>query len=127
MRTIPSLKGTHSGVQLESSLNKLLGKITMFPWLISPWEVARLSLEAQRAMAFHFLSFAPRQEQRHQEVLSDGGKAPSVDLPMPARSIATGRPKTVHSRKAMEIIKEPISARKMKDKKPRRKNKTRKK
>jgi len=99
----------------------------MFPWFISPWEVARLSLEAHRAMAFHFLSFASGQEHRRQEVLSDGGKAPSVDLPMPARSMATGRPKTVPSRKAMEIIKEPVGARKVKDKKPRRKNKTRKK
>jgi hypothetical protein len=95
----------------------------MFPWFISPWDVARLSLEAQRAMAFHFLSFAPGQGQRRQEVLSDAGKAPSVEPPMPASAMATGRPKTVPSRKATEVIR----TGKVKGKKPRRKNKTRKK
>jgi len=93
-------------------------------WFISPWEAARISLEAQRrVMGLPWLYFASG---RRQEVLSDGGKVPSVAPPVPARSVATGRPKAIRARKAMEIIKEPVSARRVKDKRSRRKNKTRK-
>jgi hypothetical protein len=99
----------------------------MFSWFISPWEAARLTLEAQRVMVLHFLCFASGQEQLRQEVSYDGGKAPSAEPPIPARSMATGRPQTVPIRKAMEIINEPNSASKVKDKRPRRKNKTRRK
>jgi hypothetical protein len=31
----------------------------MISWFISPWEAARLSLEAQRVMAFHFFVLLP--------------------------------------------------------------------
>jgi hypothetical protein len=34
------------------------------------------------------------------------GKSPSVAPPVPARSMATGRPKAIPARKAVEIIKE---------------------
>jgi hypothetical protein len=43
----------------------------MSSWFISPWEAVRFSLEAQRLIALQFFPFAPRQEQRRQEVASD--------------------------------------------------------
>ena len=57
-------------------------------WFMSPLEAARVSLEAQRQIAFFFLRL-PSGQQRREEVVSDGGKAPSVELPKPARSTAT--------------------------------------
>jgi hypothetical protein len=75
------------------------GKIIMF-WFMSPLEAARVSLEAQRQIAFFFLRF-PSGQQRREEVISDGGKAPSVELPKPARSIATARRKTAAVHKAI--------------------------
>ena len=45
----------------------------MFPWFISPWEVARLSWESQRRMAFLLFRTDSSQEQPRQEVISDGG------------------------------------------------------
>ena len=73
------------------------GKIIMF-WFMSPLEAARVSLEAQRQIALFFL---PSGQQRREEVISDGGKAPSVELPKPARSIATARRKTAAVHKAI--------------------------
>jgi hypothetical protein len=108
----------------------------MISWFISPWEAARLSLEAQRVMAFHFFRFACGQEPR-QEALSDGEKAsvprqvdPSIvssaDLAMPAGPIGTVRPKTVPVRNATEVIRKPAGVRKVKDKRSKRKNTRRK-
>jgi hypothetical protein len=113
-------------------------------WFISPWIAARLSLEAQRDMAFNFLRLAsgqPRRrlasgQPRRQEVPSDGGPAPrlvdqravaSVEPAIPARSMATGRPKAVPARKAMRVVSKPISASKVKDKRSTRKGKSRRK
>jgi hypothetical protein len=72
----------------------------MMFWFMSPLEAARVSLEAQRQIAFFFLRL-PSGQQRHEEVISDGGKAPSVELPKPARSIATARRKTAAVHKAL--------------------------
>jgi hypothetical protein len=95
----------------------------MFLWFISPWEAARLSLEAQRMMAFPFLGLPSGKRRQRQE---DGGKAflpGPVDakafLPGPvdasvvaaaapaisAGPVATGRRKTVPARKAMAVIR----------------------
>ena len=105
----------------------------MFAWFISPWEAARLSWEAQRLMALPFLYFASGQQRRRQEVLSDGGQAlvprvvgqsvaASVQPAIPTRSMAIGRRKTVPARKAMGVIRKPMSASKMKGKRSTRKD-----
>jgi hypothetical protein len=65
----------------------------MMFWFTFPLAAARVSLEAQRLIALFFLRL-PSGQQRNEEVVSDGGKAPSVELPKPARSIATARRKT---------------------------------
>jgi hypothetical protein len=112
--------------------------IKMISWFISPWEAVRLSLEVQRVMAFHFLRFASGQERPLQEVLSDGGEAlvprlvdqslvASAEPAIPSRSMATRGPKTVPVRKAMGVIRKPISASKVKDKRTKRKDKSRRK
>jgi hypothetical protein len=110
----------------------------MSSWFISPWDAARLSLEAQRDMAFYFLRFAPGQRRR-QELPSDRRQAPrlveqsvvaSVEPAIPAKSMANGGPKTVPARKAMGVVRKPMSAsnkrmsaRKVKDKRSTRKGK----
>jgi len=85
----------------------------MLLWFISPWEAARLSLEAQLAIVLHFLHFASGQERERQEVLSDGGAlvpglvdqsvGASAEPAISARSMATRRPKTVPVRKAIGV------------------------
>jgi len=98
----------------------------MFAWFISPWEAARLSWEAQRLMAFPFLYFVSGQQRRRQ-VLSDRGQtlaprvvdqsiADSMQPATPTRSMATGRRKSVPVRKAMGVIRKPMSAGKVKGK-----------
>jgi hypothetical protein len=98
----------------------------MFAWFISPWEAARLSLEAQRLMVFPFLYFASGQQRRRQ-VLSDREQTlvpPLVDQSVvdrvqpaiPTRSMATGRRKTVPARKAREVIRKPMNGNKGKGK-----------
>jgi hypothetical protein len=87
----------------------------MFSWYISPWEAARLSLEAQRVMTFHFLRFVSGQERQRQEVLSDGEQSlvpglvnqTVVASAEPAISAAR-RLKTVPVRKAMGVIRAPV-------------------
>ena len=104
----------------------------MISWFISPWDAARLSLEAQRAMAFQFFRFASGQEQLGQQALSDAEKVSvprqveqsivsSAELVIPAGSMAS--PKTVPVRNATEVIRKPIGSRKVKDRRPKRKNK----
>jgi hypothetical protein len=94
-------------------------KITMFSWYISPWEAARLSLEAQRVMTFHFLRFVSGQERQRHEALSDGEQSlvpgpvnqtvvASAEPATSARSMATRRLKTVPARKAMGVIRAPV-------------------
>jgi hypothetical protein len=113
----------------------------MFSWFISPWEAARLSLEAQRLMTLHFLRFVSGPERQRQEVLSDGGRAlvpglvdqsvvASAEPAISARSMATRGPKTVSIRKAMGAIRTPggikeRSHSKVKGKRSRRKGKSR--
>jgi hypothetical protein len=116
-------------------LVQALGKLTMFSWF-SPWQAARLSLEAQRILTFNFLRFVSGQERQRQEVLSDGGQAPrlvdqsvvaSMAPARPTSSMATGRRKTLPVRKAMGVSRKPISPSKVKDKSSRRKAKSRRK
>ena len=107
----------------------------MISWFISPWEAARLSLEAQRVMAFHFLRFASGQQRPIQEAsvgdealgprLVDRSVVASVKPAIPVRSMATGVPKTVPVRKAMGVIRKPVSASKVKDKRTKRAGKNR--
>src|ERR1700732_5411991 len=55
--------------------NQLAWQVTMSSWFISPWEVARFSLEAQRLIALQFFPFVPRKEQPPQEEASGNRKA----------------------------------------------------
>jgi hypothetical protein len=90
-------------------------------WLMSPWEAARRSLEAQRRMmALPWLFFA---SDRPQEGLTEGRQARSQTPRVPARPMTTTRPKAIAARTAMETIKEPLNARRGKHKGSRRKNK----
>jgi hypothetical protein len=82
----------------------------MFLWFISPWEAARLALEAQRVMASHFLGLASGQDRQRQEVLSDGGEALATSLVDPtvvasAASATTTVPMTSGRRKAVPVRK----------------------
>lgn len=93
-------------------------------WLISPWEAARRSLEAQRqlmALPWMFLASG-----RRYPGLGDGKEDLSEAPPIPESSMATAGPAAVPARRAMETIKGPVGAR-GKDKKSKRKNKSRKK
>jgi hypothetical protein len=94
-------------------------------WFMSPWEAARYSLEAQRrVMALPWLFFASG---RRQEGYTDGEQALSVaPPPVPASSMTAARPRAIPARRAIETIKEPLSARSGKHKRARRKNKIRK-
>jgi hypothetical protein len=80
-------------------------------WFISPWEAARISLEAQRrVMALSWLYFASGRRQEglfEEETGPSGSGAP----PVPAKSMANARPRAIPARKATETIKERISAR----------------
>ena len=99
----------------------------MIPWFISPWDAARLSLAAQSAVALQFLRVASGQEPRRQEIFHDAGEAPSAEPPMRASPMATGRPKTVSVRKAMDSKTTASKVKDKKPRKPRRKNKIRRK
>jgi len=98
----------------------------MMSWFISPWEAARLSLEAQRVMAFHFLRFASGQERPIQEVcaggqtlmppLVDQSVGASTEPATRAKSMVTGVSKTLQVRKKVSVIRKPVNASKAKDK-----------
>jgi hypothetical protein len=107
----------------KRAFDKSLGGITMF-WFISPWEATRRSLEVQRhLMALPWIFMASgRRYQGSADVKEDLSEAP----PTPARSMAAAGPAAVPARRAMESIKGPIGTR-GKDKRPKRKNKSRKK
>jgi hypothetical protein len=108
--------------------NQLAWKVTMSSWFISPWEVARVSLEAQRLMALQFFPFAPRKEQPHQEEASGDKKAvvpgigSAADLPIPPRSRETVQARTVAARNATDVIRKATGIRKTKSNKRKRKN-----
>ena len=126
------------GAQIAVGWVPSVERFTMFLWFISPWEAARLSLEAQRKMAFHFLGLPFGTDRQRQE---DGGKAfvpgpidPSVvaaaSPAISAGPVATGRRKTVPARKAMGVIRKRVgikerSHRKVKGKGSKRKDKSR--
>ena len=109
-----------------------LGKITMFPWFISPWEAARVSLEAQRLLAFPFLGFTLGQGRRRkgrpiEAHLVDQSVVGSLEPEMSATSVATGLSKTRPTRKATGAIAQPIgvkarSRKNVKDRTARRKH-----
>ena len=114
-----------------------LGKITMFPWFISPWEAARVSLEAQRLLAFPFLGFTLGQGRRRKSRpteahLADQTVVGSLEPEMSATSVETGLSKTRPTRKATGAIAQPIgvkarSRKNVKDKTSRRKHRGRRK
>jgi hypothetical protein len=90
-------------------------------WFIYPWEAARRFLEAQRQlMALPWILMAS--DRRYQE-LADGKQDLSEAPSAPARSAG---PSAVPAHRAMETITGPVGAR-GKDKRPKRRNKSRKK
>jgi hypothetical protein len=109
----------------------------MFPWFISPWEAARVSLEAQRLLAFPFLGFTLGQGRRRkgrptEAHLVDQSVVGSLEPEMSATSVATGLSKTRPTRKATGAIAQPIgvkarSRKNVKDKTARRKHRGRRK
>jgi hypothetical protein len=107
----------------------------MFPWFISPWEAARVSLEAQRLLAFPFLGFTLDQGRRRkgrptEADLVDQSLVGSLEPEMSATSEATGLSKTRPTRKATGAIAQPVKARSrkhVKDKTARRKHRGRRK
>jgi len=92
-------------------------------WFISPWEAARRSMQAQRQlMALPWMFMASG---RRYQALSDGEQTSTEAPPMPARSVTAGAA-AVPARRAVETIKASVGARGQ-DKKPKRKNKSRRK
>src|ERR1700737_5611681 len=101
----------------------------MSSWFISPWEVARFSLEAQRLIALQFFPFVPRKEQPPQEEEASGnrkavepGLGSSADLPIQPRSRDTVQARTVAARNSTDVIRKAIGIRKTKSSKRKRKN-----
>ncbi len=96
----------------------------MMPWIISPWEAARLALEAQCSMAFHFLRFASGQERPIKELFAEDQTQmpPLVDQSVGAflgpairtKSRVTGVSKTVAVRKKTAGIRKRITPRQSK-------------
>ena len=92
-------------------------------WFISPWQAARMSLEAQRTMAFSFLRFASG------GIAGRAATAPTVEprtveqsaSVTPATPVTTRRPKTVAARQATGVSKK--RARPKSNKRTRRKQK----
>ena len=112
----------------------------MTSWFISPWEAARLSLEAQRLTTLHFLRFFSGPERQRQDVPSDEqalvpgvvdqSVVASAEPAMFARSMATRVPKTMSVRKATRLIRTPVGIKKgshgkVKGKRSKRKGKSR--
>jgi len=103
----------------------------MFLWFISPWEAARRSLEAQQAMAFHFLNLASSQPRDRQEIISDSEQKGGIPVnesitataepAMSAPSATTGRRKTMAVPKAMEATRTPLGNKKRSYRKVKRK------
>ena len=100
----------------------------MSSWFISPWEVARFSLEAQHLIALQFFPFVPRKEQPPQEEASGNRKAvepgigSAADLPIPPRSRETVQARTAAARNATDAIRKATGIRKTKSSKRKRKN-----
>jgi len=84
----------------------------MSSWFISPWEAARLSMEAQRQVASMFFPYASRQERQPVEVAYDD-KSPvvtqqdidsSANPSIPPRPRKTAQARTVAAPKAIQMI-----------------------
>jgi hypothetical protein len=85
----------------------------MFPWFISPWEAARLSFEAQRAMmSFPWLCFALGGREQVQPLL--------------AKPVVARHPNAIPARQTSEKRKASLKPRRGKDKTLRRKDRMRK-
>jgi hypothetical protein len=117
-------------VSIQGHPISYLGKVKMSSWFISPWEAARLSLEAQRQVAMLFFPYASRQERQPLEVPSDD-KSPvvthqnvgsSAHLPIPLRSRKTAQAKTVTAHKATQVMRKGTGTRKLKSRKRRTKS-----
>ena len=109
----------------------------MFPWFISPWGAARVSLEAQRLLVFPFLAFTLGQERRKEGGSTEVHRVDqtvvgSLEPETSARSMATELPKTGPIPKTTRVIAQPIgvkarSPKNAKDTTSRRKHKGRRK
>jgi hypothetical protein len=115
-----------------------LGKITMSSWFISPWEAARLSLEAQRQVALLFFPCASRKERQPPEQGRQPLEAASDDqshvvthqdigsahTPRSRRTAQakTAQAKTVTAHKATQVRRNGTGSRKIKSKNRRRKS-----
>jgi hypothetical protein len=103
----------------------------MSSWFISPWEVARFSLEAQRLIALQFFPFAPRKEQPHQEEASGDKKAvvpgigSAADLPIQPRARDTVQARTVAARSTTDVRKATATRKLNSSKRKRKSNKQR--
>jgi len=92
----------------------------MMSWIISPWEAARLALEAQRSMAFHFLRLASGQEGPIKELFAEDQTKTSslvdqsvrafVGPAIRAQSTVTDVSKTVAVRKKTGGIRKRVTA-----------------
>ena len=129
--TIRSLQSARVRVDFNS-----LGKINNVRMVHFPLGSCTPFMGSPTPQALPFLYFASGQQRRRQEVLSDGGQAlvprvvgqsvaASVQPAIPTRSMAIGRRKTVPARKAMGVIRKPMSASKMKGKRSTRKDRGR--
>jgi hypothetical protein len=110
-----------------------LGKITMSSWFISPWEAARLSLEAQRQVALLFFPYASRKERQPPEQ----GRQPletasddkshvvthqDIGSAHTPRSRRTAQAKTVTAHKSTQVMRNGTGSRKIKSRNRRRKS-----
>jgi hypothetical protein len=95
----------------------------MSSWFMSPWEAARLSLEAQRQMALLFFPFVPRTGQSRLDLASDA-KIPVLSNPEMGRSAAAAIPprprkaaqaRTVAARNTTEVVRKGTGSRKRKN------------
>jgi hypothetical protein len=104
---------------------RLVWKITMSSWLISPWEAARLSMEVQRVIALQFFGFVfpktqPTREQRasDEEQASlprqDPSIASSVAVLTRSKRIQPAQKRTVATRSNTQMTKKATGNRKRK-------------
>jgi hypothetical protein len=99
----------------------------MNSWFITPWEAARLSMEAQRQVASMFFPYASRQERQpvsddKSPVVTQRDIDSSADLSIPPRSRKTSQARTVAAPKAMQMIRKGSGTRKIKSRKRTRKS-----
>jgi hypothetical protein len=102
----------------------------MVSWFISPWEVARFSMEAQRLIALQFFGFAfpqaqPKKQSREERASGQGNaavprQAPTIpfaeDVVTPSKRMEPAQKKTVAARNNMQIQKKAMGTKKRKSK-----------